>query len=42
MESVFDDWIMEGGEKKVNATTNIDLPVVIRMSHFIFMPTIVR
>ena len=26
----------------VNATTNIDLPVVIRMSHFIFMPTIVR
>jgi len=26
----------------VNATANIDLPVAIRMSHFVFMPTVIR
>jgi len=28
--------------QNVSATANVDLPVVIRMNHFVFIPTVVR
>lgn len=28
--------------QEVNATDNVDLPVIIRMNHFVFMPSIIR